>query len=557
MELAPTIPEAFFTITRERAEEPALWRKHDGRYEPIRHDEFADRVAALARYFQTLGVRSGARIGILSANCPEWAIADFAAMSAGAVVVPIHTTFAPETAARIIERSGISVLCAAPGAFEPLVSVLPQNGTLAHVIYIGTGSTATPPGVAAHRLEDVFAENISGAAAGFTPAAASPDDVASIVYTSGTTGLPKGVLLTHRNFLSNIAAVHARIPVVPGDIFLSFLPLSHVLERMAGHFMPLLLGGSVAYAESSKTVADDMRLMRPTVLIGVPRFFEKAYATLWERVNAGPRWKKRLFLAALKSKRGTFAHAMFDRLVFRAIRRRFGGRIRVLISGGAHLELGVAKFFRKLDLTIFDGYGLTETSPVIAVNGANELKLGTVGRAAAGVDIRIAPDKEILARGPNVMQGYVAPDGANDSDIDEDGWFHTGDMGFIDADGFLTVVGRKKELIVTSGGKNVWPEPIESRLNRETAIRQSMILGNGRKFVAALIVPEGNARYAEVEAAVVAVNAELAEHERVKKFSIISNEFTQAAGELTPTLKLSRHAIEVHHRKEIDVLYAE
>jgi len=308
--------------------------------------------------------------------------------------------------------------------------------------------------------------------------------------------------------------------------------------------------------------------VRPTALITVPRFFEKTYAAIWERVNAGPRWRKKLFLAALKSERGTIGGFLAEWFVFRTVRRAFGGRLRICVSGGAHLELSVVKFFHKIGIVVLDGYGLTETSPVITVNGERDFKLGTVGKVIAGVEVRIAPDKEILVRGLNLMKGYAEEDGNAAQPVDADGWFHTGDMGFMDDDGFLTIVGRKKELIVTSGGKNVWPGAIESRLNQERAVRQSMVIGDGRKFIAALIVPEVEAGLpaeepalrAEIARAVaeaiLSVNKELSEHERIKKFILVPNEFTIAAGELTPTLKLARRTIAERHREDIEALYA-
>ena len=562
-----TINDLFCRVAAAGNPRAVLWQDAQGQWLPISSDQIYQRVRALARTFLEWGARKGDRIALLSENRWEWAITDFAVLAIGAADVPIYPTLTGEQVAALVRDAGCRIAVVSTREQFEKLDALRQQTPLERIIIMDSPAPDGAIGLS------TLLEGADALGAERDPVfdalvrTAEPKDLATLIYTSGTTGEPKGVALTHGNIASNQNVTVAEFSFDSTDACISFLPLSHITARALDYVM-YNHGAQVAYCSQFDRLPQSMLEVRPTVIVGVPRVFEKIRQAVEAKAALSP-VKKRLLKWAVQlgaKHRDTIYDGrrpssalwkLADKLIYSKVQAAFGGRVHTFIAGGAPLGMDTTRWFASVGIALYEGYGLTETSPVIAVNGANELKLGTVGRAAAGVDIRIAPDKEILVRGPNVMQGYAAPDGANDSDIDEEGWFATGDMGFIDADGFLTVVGRKKELIVTSGGKNVWPEPIESRLNRETAIRQSMVLGNGRKFVAALIVPEGNARYAEVEAAVAMVNAELAEHERVKKFSIISNEFTQAAGELTPTLKLSRHAIEVHHRKEIDVLYAE
>jgi long-chain acyl-CoA synthetase len=413
-----------------------------------------------------------------------------------------------------------------------------------------------------------------------TPPAAWADasTIASIVYTSGTTGIPKGVMLTHANFVSNARAALEAIPITEHDIFVSFLPLSHVFERAAGYYVPLVCAGAcIAYAENPKVLQENLREVRPTVLIAVPRLFEKLHDTIWAKVNASGALKRKLFIAALKSQANTWQHRVFDHLVFKKIQKRLGGRLRVVVSGGASLNPKLGKFFERLGIRIVEGYGMTEASPIIAANRVDDYAFGTVGRAVTGVEVKIGENKEILARGPNIMAGYHNHPEITGQMIDSDGWLHTGDQGFIDAHGRITIIGRTKEMLVTAGGKNVWPEPIEFALNDDRMVAQSMVVGDGQKFIGALIVPfwpavlEFAAQHQlppdpnvlrthpkvieEFSHRVERINMHLAEWEQIRNFTLLLEEFTQDRDELTPTLKLRRRAVHHHHKAAIDQLY--
>jgi long-chain acyl-CoA synthetase len=416
--------------------------------------------------------------------------------------------------------------------------------------------------------------------------------LATIIYTSGTTGEPKGVMLTHGNLLSNVEAAVEVFGVTSDDVALSFLPLSHAFERMV-LYMYLCAGASVAFAESAETLARDLVTVRPTLMTAVPRVFEKMHARIQETVarssairRAVVRWAVGVGLrrsAAVRSGRpiGTLLavqNCLADKMVFRKMRERTGGRLRALVSGSAPLPRMVAEFFDAIGLTIFEGYGLTEASPVLAVNPLDRLKFGTVGRAFPGVELRIADDGEILARGPNIMRGYYHNPDATRAVLETNGWLHTGDIGTLDADGYLTITDRKEDLILTSVGKRVAPQSIEHELRRHPLVAEVVLVGDRRKFVAALLVPDFAAlqrrlaalnRPADTRDALVvrrdvialfqevvdAVNATRAPFEQIKRFALIPSEFTIESGEVTPTMKVKRRVVEERWRAVIERLY--
>ena len=574
-----SIPEIFFETAQKQKNKTALLYKKEGVYFPISYKELARKVRIFSAALQKLGAQKRDNIAILSENRPEWAISDLAIMSVGAITVPLHATFSARAIVTVLNHSRAKILVVSNIDF--LNKVLLGQKYLKHLEKI----------VVIEKLTSVQRETLSTKvfsfktlmnmheADGFEEIFLDPDEVCTIIYTSGTTGKPKGVLLTHRNFLSNIEAVNEIIPVKENDIFLSFLPLSHVLERTGGYYTPLVFGATIAYAENSKQLPQNLKEVRPTVLISVPRIFEKFHDAVWDKVNASKPISQKFFKWALRQKR-TFRCKLADYLVFRKIRNQMGGRLRLAISGGASLNENVAKFFYKIGIKILEGYGLTETSPIISVNREEDLKFGTVGKILPGVKVKIADNKEILVKGPNVTQGYFNNRKETKSAFSRDGWFCTGDLGFLNRQGFLTIIGRAKEMLVTSGGKNVWPEPIENLLNNDKFISQSMVVGNGQKFISALVVPDwqevkiymraNNLPLEEHEKLAKSpkllkvfqkridekINPNLSDYEKIRKFRLIPQEFSQEQDELTPTLKLRRHIIEKHYQKSIQSLYS-
>ncbi len=573
---------------------PDLFRvKREGRYQDISTAGFVADVRRLALALRDIGVGPGDRVVILSPNRPEWVLTDLAVLCAGAVTVPVYTSLPAEQIAFIVADSGAKALvCADLDLWRKVDAV--RAGLPAVERYVLMDGEP-PAGVLT--LSDLLARGarVEADAAGLFERRAEsvgPEDTASIIYTSGTTGPPKGVVLSHRNFVSNLVAVDDFIRFHSSDVVLSFLPLSHVYERMA-MFMFLYKGATIAFAESVEAVAGNMMEVRPTILVSVPRLFEKIYARIMEQVLAGPRWRRALFFASLRAgkahaalklararipRRLATAQAMARRFVFARIAARTGGRIRLFICGGAPMSRDIAEFFLALGLMILPGYGLTETSPVLTGNLPDAYRLGSVGRAIPGVELRIAPDGEILVRGPNVMMGYHRRE-AETREAMEGGWFHTGDVGRLDEDGYLWITDRKKDILVTSGGKNVAPQPIEARLQSSPWIRGAVVVGNGRKFVSALIVPEferleawarerglafaGRGDLCRNPEAVSRVLAEvqratpgLAEFERVKKIVLLERDFELETGEMTPTLKVRRGLVEREYAALIESLYA-
>jgi long-chain acyl-CoA synthetase len=421
-----------------------------------------------------------------------------------------------------------------------------------------------------------------------------PDDLATIIYTSGTTGEPKGVMLTHDNIYSNVEASRRAIPFEGRDVGLSFLPLSHIFERMAGHYMMFATGTSIAYAESIDTVPINMQEVRPTLVLSVPRLYEKMYARVLETALTGGFLKKKIFFWARgvaerwaneklsgKNPRGLLArqYAIAQKLVFSKLKTRTGGRLRYFVSGGAPLSPEINKFFYAAGLEILEGYGLTETSPVIAVNTPANFRIGTVGKPIDGVEVKIASDGEILTRGPHVMKGYYNKPDATREAIDPDGWFHTGDIGEL-RDGFLAITDRKKDIIVTAGGKNIAPQPLENKVKTNKYVAQAVMLGDKRKFPSMLIVPNFDQLekwamkrniiwtdraqllrmptiQAKMEKEVAKELAGAAHFEQPKKIGLIEHDFSIEKGELTPTQKVKRRAIDKHYKTLIDSLYDE
>jgi long-chain acyl-CoA synthetase len=573
-----TIHQTVFDKAKKNPFKSALGYKKGRIYYSVNYRDLVKKIKKFSSALQILGIKKGDKIAILSENRPEWAISDLAIMSAGAIVVPVHSTLSSKIIQYILNHSEAKILIVSNN--DLLSKVFSYKDKLRHLEKIITFEELSSEQKEGIEKEVLSFRELNNNKLEFDEVEMNSDDVCSIIYTSGTTGLPKGVMLTHDNFLSNAASVNEAIPVKRNDVFLSFLPLSHVLERLAGYYVPLIFGAKIVYAESVKQLPVNLREVKPTVLICVPRIFERFHDAVWDKVNKSSSLERKLFLWALKRERGSFSHKIVSALIFNKIRRQMGGRLRLAISGGASLSDQIERFFLKIGILILEGYGLTETSPVIAVNRERNLKIRTVGKIISGVSVEIdAETKEILVKGSNVMKGYFRNEEETEKAFDRYKWFHTGDLGYVDKDGFLTVIGRSKEMIVTSGGKNVWPEAIENLLDSDKYITGSMVIGHKRKFISALIFPDweeirvflkennmpnqeperliNNPKVIEkIEERIERINGNLNDYERIKKFKIIANEFSQERDELTPTLKLRRHVVEGGYKKEIELMYS-
>jgi long-chain acyl-CoA synthetase len=553
-------------------------------------------VQAASIGLRELGIADGDRVAILSENRPEWAVTDYACLAARCTDVPIYPTLPARQVEYILRDSGaVAVLVSSAAQLEKVRSIRDRLPALRHVIAFDADARA--PG--AVPFDELLACGRSAQARHpdwrAHALAATPDDLATLIYTSGTTGDPKGVMLTHGNIASNVTTCVRLFRFVEGDECLSFLPLSHIFERMFGHYSMFYAGVVINYAGSIDTVAADMQERRPTMMASVPRLYEKIYSRVLDSVRASPSPRRHIFAWARRVGEEwverTLARApippslalrrrLADALVFAKLRARTGGRIRFFISGGAPLSAEIAKFFAAAGMPILEGYGLTETSPVMAVNTFGHTKLGTVGRAIPEVEIRIAPDGEIVTRGPNVMRGYYGKPQATADAIDGDGWFHTGDIGLIDAEGYLRITDRKKDLIVTAGGKNIAPQPIENLAKRSKFVSNAVMLGDRRPFPIMLVVPNPEplrawaARHGlptddverlvarpevhtKLEREVRKTLRDLAQFEMPKKFLLLPRDFSVESGELTPTLKVRRRVVEERHKAAIEALYAE
>ncbi len=591
--MVETLSQLFLNTVKTYIKDSLLTAKVEGRYVPLSTEEVARRVRHLSLGLADLGLGPGDKLVILSENRPEWTMTDFAVLCAGAVTVPIYTSLMPEQIKYIINDSDAKiVVCSNRDLWLKVEAVKHDLRSVHHFVLIDEQG---PEGTLS--LSEVMGRGTSVAAADpglfeKRALAVKPDDLASIIYTSGTTGIPKGVMLSHGNFVSNSKALDAVTEFTDKDTILSFLPLSHVLERMTT-FSFLYKGATIAYAESIETVAENLLEVRPTIMISVPRLFDKIYAKVMDNVLTQSPLKRKIFFWALKVGKKYGARKirhqpipwglgvrrnLAAKLVFSKIVEKTGGRVHFFVSGGAPLSSDVAEFFYAVGITILEGYGLTETSPVLTCNTFEKMKFGTVGTPVPEVEIRIAKDGEILAKGPNVMKGYYKKD-QETREVFEGGWFHTGDIGHFDEEGFLVITDRKKDLIITAGGKNVAPQPIENLLKTNPYILSAVVVGAGRKFISALIVPnferlEAYARTSGIPfssrkdlvgreeivnfmlAEVNRATPHLASYERIKKVVLLDRDF-DVDSELTPSLKVKRHIVEKTFKALIDFLYKE
>jgi len=565
-------PEAFALFYRPHANTEKV-----GPYHGITYRSLQERIVNISLGLQALGARSGDRIGILSHNRPEWLIADMAIMSLGAITVPIYPTLSTKEVTYIIANSGIKyIIVESLTNVNDITAIKDRCESLETIIAMDTFSELEKLGEeVATDKRALWQKNVSQL---------SRETIASIVYTSGTTANPKGVVLTHGNMLSNVEDLMEVIPLSAKDRALSFLPLSHTFERTVGHFTILGAGGGIYYAQSIGTVSEDMILAQPTIVVSVPRLYEKIRAKILEGLRHF--FQKQIFnwalnvgdeMSALRknhrkiSKYLKVRYEIAEKLVFKKVQKKMGGKLRFFVSGGAPLAAPIGQFFESMGFIIIEGYGLTEAAPVIACNRLGKYKFGTVGIVLPSQKVKVAPDGELLVKGENIMSEYYGLEKETTAVFDRQGWFRTGDIAEISSKGFIKIIDRKKELIVLSNGKKVAPKVIEMQLLQNSLISQVLVVGEKRNFLTALICPNWDLYKIKTQKSVQNLREatifyqkiidsqlkEFANFEKIKKILILNEEFTEKNGQLTPTLKPKRRVIEKVYAKEIEELYFE
>ncbi|MDR3670096.1 MAG: long-chain fatty acid--CoA ligase [Holophaga sp.] len=603
--MVETIPDLFYTGV-DRDLPVALARRVDGGFKSISHRELQAQVERLALALEGR-LERGDRLAILAENRPEWAIADYACALSGLVSVPIYATLnQPQTGFILRHCRARWVVCSTPEQLAKVIALWPELPYLDGAVLVDGPAPDAPPDpqrpVLAWRtlLDEGAAQEARRPEIRERARQARPQDLLTIIYTSGTTGDPKGAMLSHGNVVSNVVEGLKVLRPEPGERILSILPLSHIFERTCGHYMMLYAGVGIFYAENLQTIPRDLQEVRPHVLLAVPRIYEKSYARIREQVNAGGYPSRLAFhLAMLAGRRVVqyryrerrpdwglrLAMALWDRLLFRKVRERFGGRIRMAACGGAPVNPAILEFFWAAGIPIFEGYGLTETSPIITLCAQGEMRPGYVGRPIMDLwqgkpFLALAEDGEILCRGPNVMLGYWENEKATREALDERGYFHTGDIGELDPQGRLRITDRKKEILVTSGGKNIAPQPLENALRGDRYIEQAVVIGDRRHFVSAILVPNFAElrRWAQhrrlsfiTDAELVAlpetmdkimrrvqrINENFSNFEHIKKVILLDRELTADSGLLTPSLKVRRRAVDEAFAARIAKLYEE
>jgi long-chain acyl-CoA synthetase len=575
---------------------------HEGGVVPLAGRELVDRVRDLGLGLATIGLEAGHRVALVAESRPEWLLADFAVLASGGVVVPVYPTLSAEQVAFVLRDAEVRLaVVSSADQLQKVLAVASSVPSLSAVVVMDDVAPVEAPPLRVLPMAEVEAAGHRRLQDGWgigrefhdRAQAVQPSDLATIIYTSGTTGEPKGVMLTHGNLVANIDGVNQVLEVGEEDVALSFLPLCHAFERMVA-YVYLVNGVSMIFAESMETIARDLKTVRPTVMTGVPRVFEKLHARILASGRETTGLRRRVFERAvtLATERGRrlssgqslslwlrLQSAVAERVVYARVRDGVGGRLRFAVSGSAALRRDLGWFFYGAGIPIIEGYGLTETAPVLCVTPLEAIRFGTVGPPLPNVELRIAADGEILARGPNVMQGYLGRPEDTAAAL-RDGWFHTGDIGELDEAGYLRITDRKKDLIVLSSGKKIAPQPIEAGLKADPLVAEAMVVGEKRNYGAALLIPDfevlarraggpapadeaARARLLErddvrqwFQEAVDAVNAQLARHEQIKRFALLARELSVQGGDLTPTLKIKRGVIEARHRDDIDALYA-
>jgi len=589
-----TLSQLFLNTVKSYIKDDLMLYKKEGLYVPISTQEFANMVKHFSLGLKDLDLGAGDKMIILSENRPEWVISDIANLCLGGITVPIYTTLVPEQVKYIIEDSDAKiVLCSNPELWEKIEAVKSQLTKVTHYISFDPGAPewtlSLEQVLEKGKQIDVDDPELFEKMA----SEVKPGDLATIIYTSGTTGPPKGVMLTHNNFVSNVTSSSPLLPFSDKDTGMSLLPLSHSFERIVTYCY-LYKGCTIGYAEGFDTVAQNFQELRPHMMAAAPRVLEKFYSRVMDNVLASSALKRKIFCWAMKVGRKyaqkklekqsipgmlNFKKKIAHKLVFSKIIAKTGGRVRFFVSGAAPLSKDIGEFFYAMGLVVMEGYGLTETSPVISINTFENLKFGTVGPPIPGVEVKIAEDGEIFAKGPNVMKGYYKKE-EETKEVFEGEWFKTGDIGHIDEGGRLVITDRKKDLIVTAGGKNVAPQPIENLLKTNPYIENILAIGDRKKFISALVVPNfekleeyakfNNIPYEKIgdlldnekvlhfmEGEVDRTTPSLASYEKIKKISLLDRDFEIDKGEMTPTYKVKRNVVEEKYRSIIDAMYKE
>ncbi|MDD5765936.1 MAG: long-chain fatty acid--CoA ligase [Candidatus Marinimicrobia bacterium] len=592
-----SLPHLLQNSIRQYSDKAALLYKRDGELRSYTYREFGEAIHIVADGLADIGVQTGDKIAILSNNRPEWTIVDFACYTLKAVVVPIYQTLPPNQIAYILKDSETrAIFVEDQTQFDKIVEIESELPDLQFIFSFNPIETPHEKLTEYSQIVEKGKNHRQANPDFFKTSMDSikTDDVCSIVYTSGTTGEPKGVMLHHRGFITEIISSETTLNVYSTDIFLSFLPLSHLYERVAGHYTAMYRGATIFYSQSINTVIDDLAEARPTMVVSVPRLFEKIARKVMDEVESSPAYKQKIFNWAVNTGRkyrdqkieGKISHWMKDRyrianfLVFKKIKQKLGGRMRCPIAGGAPLSIQTLKFFEALDMPIIEGYGMTETHLILTLTPFGKTRYGSCGRVINEVQMKIANDGEILVKGQTLMAGYYKKPEMTRDVIDSEGWLHTGDIGHLDEDNFLYITDRKKNILVTSGGKNVASAPIENVLKTSRFIEDVCLIGDRRKFVSAIIIPnfETLRKWATEHRIHVDSDKELVEHpsvynliwmeietlqrdfaryEKVKKFLLIPEPLSIDKGEMTPSLKIKRSILEDKYKEQIDQLYNE
>ena len=591
-----TISQMFNRTVSKYADKDLFYHKVDGNWIGVNGRTIKETVEKLIKGLRFSEKLASENVGIISTNSPYWAMCDYGIICSGCTTVTIYPTLIASQVEYILNDSNTKLLFAENlEQLDKILSIWPNSKELKKVVIMDNSYVGDDDRIINFEAFLSSGEKNQMDSGSNLMVDSNPEDLLTLIYTSGTTGNPKGVMLTHNNLISNIAGIYRDLQFDDNDRFLSFLPLSHVFERMGGHFTTFSMGCSVYYAESIDTVADNLGEVSPTVVLSVPRLYEKMYSKIVEGLKTAPSARRKLFYWAIRVGKEVLScktegrsiplglklkHFIASKLVYSKVQSRVGGSLRFFISGGAPLSQEIAEFFASVNISILEGYGLTETSPVLTSNTLEYLKYGTVGKPLFNVEVKIGEGGEILAKGPNIMKGYYKDDQATKEVIDSNGWFHTGDIGEFDSEGYLKITDRIKSIIVTSGGKNIAPAPLENALATSSYIEQVLVLGDKRNFISALVVlaidPVSNYLKAEGKSVsspqaiidhplvVNLINNEVARlmenfsnYERIKKVVLLAEPFSIEKGELTPKLSIVRKVVLKNYDDEIDNLYKE